>query len=92
MNRKRVQKRDRTADYRKNFIRKSEITARNGKMIYIRPEFHEWIAKIAHVIGKNQLTLSGYIDNVLAEHFKDYEGEISRLYEENYKGLFTHKI
>jgi len=87
-----MQRNNRTADYKRNFIRKSEITARDGKMIYIRPEFHELIGKIAHVIGKNQLTLSGYIDNVLAEHFKNYEGEISQIYEENYKGLFTHKI
>ena len=89
---RRIKKNDRINDYKKTFIHPCGITARKGKMVYIRPEFHEMIAKIAYVIGDNKLTMSGYIDNVLAHHFKAYGEEITRLYEEKHKGINIIKI
>ena len=84
---RRIKKSDSINDYKKSFVRPCRITARKGKMIYIRPEFHEMIAKIAYVIGDNKLTMSGYIDNVLNHHFNAYGDEITRLYEEKHKGI-----
>lgn len=83
----RIKKDDRINDYKKTFIRKCGITARKGRMIYIRPEFHEMIGKITYVIGDNKLSLSGYIDNVLAHHFETWGNEITRLYDEKHKGI-----
>lgn len=73
--------------YRTLFIKESGITARTGKMVYIRRDFHETIRAIGRVIGNDQVTISGYIDNVLAHHFETYGDEIMRLYNENNKGL-----
>ncbi len=84
---RRLKKNERLNGYKKTFIRQCGITARKGKMVYIRPEFHEMIAKIAYVIGDNKLTMSGYIDNVLAHHFETYGNEITRLYDEKHKGI-----
>lgn len=82
-------RKSREPDYETLFIRKVSITVRRGKMVYIRPEFHDTIQRITQVIGDNTLTLSGFIDNVLAHHFDTYADEISRLYDRKYKGVFA---
>lgn len=78
-------------DYETLFIHESSVTARTGKMVYIRTEFHDTIQRITQVIGDNALSLSGFIDNVLAHHFDIYEAEITRLYEMKHKGVFNRK-
>ena len=52
-------------DYERLFIRDPEVKAREGKMAYVRPEYHERIMRITRVIGHDRLTLSAYIDHVL---------------------------
>jgi hypothetical protein len=74
-------------DYETLFVKESSITARTGKMVYIRRDFHDTIQAVCRVIGNNEVSLSGYIDNVLAHHFKTYGNEITRLYNENHKGI-----
>ena len=48
-------------DYERLFIRDSEVKAREGKMAYVRPEYHERIMCITRVIGHDRLMLSAYI-------------------------------
>jgi len=74
-------------DYETLFVKESSITARTGKMVYIRRDFHDTIQAVCRVIGNNEVSLSGYIDNVLAHHFKTYGNEITRLYDEKHKGI-----
>ena len=81
----------RDPDYEGLFIRNASVTARTGKMVYIRAEFHDTIQRITQVIRDNSLTLSGFIDNVLAHHFEIYKDEITRLYDRKYKSVFTQK-
>lgn len=38
-------------DYERLFIRDPEVKAREGKMAYVRPEYHERIMRITRVIG-----------------------------------------
>ena len=83
-NKKNNQSRGQT-EYERLFMRKAPFATRDGKMSYIRKEFHDRIVKIVQVIGDNEVTLSGYIDNILEHHFKTYEGEIIRLYDEKTK-------
>ena len=71
--------------YEAVFTKKSPVTARTGKMVYIRKDFHETIQWICKVIGENEVSLSGYIDNVLKHHFETYENEINRLYDDKIK-------
>lgn len=80
-------KRGKEGQFEKLFIRKTSLTARSGKMIYVRREFHDTILALCQVIGNNEVTMSGYIDNVLAHHFETYGAEITRLYDEKKKGL-----
>lgn len=84
---KRKKKRKET-DYISLFVSNSDIKARSGKLVYIRPEFHQKVSKIIHVIGKNKITIFSYIDNVLSHHFEEFEEEIIKYYEENNKDIF----
>lgn len=69
-------------DYESLFIRESSITARLGKTVYIRREFHDRILKIIQVVGGNEVSLFSYIDNVLAHHFDNFQEDISQAYKQ----------
>ena len=75
-------------DYERLFIRDPEVKAREGKMAYVRPEYHERIMRITRVIGHDRLTLSAYIDHVLTHHFNQCEDAIKSLYARNYNSVF----
>lgn len=68
--------------------RDPEVKAREGKMAYVRPEYHERIMRITRVIGHDRLTLSAYIDHVLTHHFNQCEDAIKSLYARNYNSVF----
>ncbi len=42
-------------DYERLFIRDPEVKAREGKMAYVRPEYHDRIMRIIRVIGHDRL-------------------------------------
>lgn len=65
-----------------------KTVARQGKMVYMRPEYHERIQRIISVIGNNQLNISTYIDNILAYHFEEFEEPIRKLYSKNYHDVY----
>jgi len=77
--------RSKESDYESVFIKDSSVTARTGKMVYIRKDFHDTIQWICKVIAESEVSLSGYIDNVLKHHFEIYEEEIKRLYGDKIK-------
>ncbi len=69
--------------YRSLFFKEAAIPARIGKTVYVRKEYHERIQLILRVIGKDEVSLFSYIDNVLAHHFDMFQEDIKRLYEQN---------
>ena len=75
-------------DYLEMFIKGAETAARSGKMAYVRREYHDRIMRITRVIGHDRLTLSAYIDHVLAHHFKQCEEAIKSEYAKNYDSVF----
>ena len=75
-------------DYLRLFIREPEVKAREGKMAYVRPEYHDRIMRITRVIGHDRLSLSAYIDHVLTHHFNQCEEAIKSLYARNYDAVF----
>ena len=70
------------------FYPKRPLHTRSGKTVYIRKEFHERITRIVQVIGKNELSLYSYLDNVLEQHFATYQEEISELYKKRNSDIF----
>ena len=85
--RRRIPK-SRETDYRSLFLKEAAIPARIGKTVYIRKEYHERIQLILRVIGKDEVSLFSYIDNVLAHHFETYQAEITELYNEHNRSIF----
>jgi hypothetical protein len=78
-----------TQDYESLFIRTAnDITAREGKTVYIRKQYHDRILKIVQVIGGNELSLFSYLDNVLEHHFATFQEEITTLYNRKNEGIF----
>lgn len=75
-------------EYLQLFIRDTDMSARTGKLVYVRQDYHDRIQRIIQVIGKNKLSLFGYIDHVLAQHFAQYEDKIKRLYKKHYEEVY----
>ena len=59
----------------------SNITARLGKQVYIRKEYHDRIQKMLHVIGGNEVTIAAFLDNVLTHHFTLFQDEIAESFK-----------
>ena len=78
----------RTQDYESLFIRESNTTARFGKTVYIRKEFHDRILRIVQVIGANEVSLFSYIDNIIAHHFEMFQEDIIRSYNSKNNNIF----
>lgn len=76
-------------DYEASFVRESGMTARKGKQVCIRSNYHDRIMKLIQVIGKNEVTIASYIDNVLASHFEDYQEDIAESFSKHIK-TFTN--
>ena len=76
------------ADYDSTFLKGMDIPARYGKPVYVRREYHERIAKISMMLTGGKVSLSAYIDNVLAQHFEQYREEIEAAYAGKIENLF----
>ena len=69
-------------EYESLFVRETDLPpARFGKSVYIRKEYHDRISHIVSVIGGNEVSLFGYIDNVLAHHFENFQEDIIRSFK-----------
>lgn len=77
-----IRRKRKSPDYESLFIRESNITARLGKTVYIRKEYHDRILKIIQVIGANEVSLFSYIDNIIAHHFEMFQDDISQSYKQ----------
>lgn len=75
-------------DYQGLFLKEAEISARFGKTVYVRKEYHERIQRIVRIITKDEVSLFSYIDNVLAHHFATFQDEITVLYNEHNDSIF----
>lgn len=75
-------RRAKSGEYEALFIRESDLPpARFGKSVYIRKEHHDRISQIVAVVGGNEVSLFGYIDNVLTHHFESFNDEISATFK-----------
>ncbi|WP_018676233.1 DUF3408 domain-containing protein [Riemerella columbina] len=83
----RVKKTD-VETYESLFFSSGETSARNGKSVYIRPEFHRRIVQIVQVIGEDKISIYNYLDNLLEDHFNRYEKEIKKAFKDKYKPIF----
>ncbi|MFL9844258.1 DUF3408 domain-containing protein [Flavobacterium rhizosphaerae] len=74
-------------NYEQEFLRNKDGSARAGKVVYVRPEFHERLTRIVQVIGEDKISVFEYMDNVLEHHFKEFGDEIIQSFNDKYKPI-----
>lgn len=80
-------KRNMESNYEHIFFRKTDTNARDGKTVYIRPEFHDKLSRIVQVIGEDKITIYAYLDNLLDFHFREFGEQITKSYNDKYKPI-----
>lgn len=75
------------ADYESLFFKRTDTNARDGKTVYIRPDFHEKLTRIVQVIGEDKLSIYAYLDNLLDYHFQEFGEQITKSFNEKYKPI-----
>lgn len=74
-------------DYESIFFKRTDTNARDGKTVYIRPDFHEKLSRIVQVIGEDKISIYGYLDNLLDYHFQDFGEQITKSFNDKYKPI-----
>ena len=75
------------ADYEETFLVNRFPSGRNGKVVYIRPEYHERLLRIVQLTREERTTLYSYIDNILENHFREYGDDITDYFNEHFKPI-----
>lgn len=74
-------------DYEEIFLVNRFPSGRNGKVVYIRPEYHERLIRIVQLTREEKTTLYSYIDNILEHHFKEFGDNITDYFNERFKPI-----
>lgn len=74
-------------DYEEIFLVNRFPSGRNGKVVYIRPEYHERLLRIVQLTREERTTLYSYIDNILEHHFRQYGDDITDYFNEHFKPI-----
>ncbi len=74
-------------DYEETFLVNRFPSGRNGKVVYIRPEYHERLLRIVQLTREERTTLYSYIDNILEHHFREYGEDITDYFNEHFKPI-----
>ncbi|SDH84620.1 DUF3408 domain-containing protein [Myroides phaeus] len=75
-------------NYVDTFLKEVSTKAKDGKTVYIRPEFHKKLTRIVQVIGENKVSVYTYLNNLLEHHFNEFEQEITTSFNEKNKPIF----
>lgn len=75
-------------NYEEVFLTNRYPSGRSGKVVYIRPEYHERLLRIVQLTREEKTTLYSYIDNILEQHFNDFGTEIQNFFNERNKPIF----
>jgi hypothetical protein len=68
-----------TADYASLFLRKKELQSR--QCVYISQKVHSTVAEILRIVASKDVSIGGYIDEIILEHLKMHKEEINGLYK-----------
>ncbi|MEG0917542.1 MAG: DUF3408 domain-containing protein [Myroides sp.] len=74
-------------NYEETFLVNSYHSGRNGKVVYIRPEYHERLIRMVQLTKEEKTTLYSYIDNILVHHFKEFGDDITDYFNQHFKPI-----
>lgn len=75
------------AGYEELFLINRFPSGRNGKVVYIRQEYHERLLRIVQLSRGERTTLYSYIDNILEQHFLEYGNDITEYFNKHFKPI-----
>ena len=61
------------------------LTARLGRQLSISEETQERVLKFVSVVGKGQVSMASFIENIINEHFNIRNAEIKAAFDEGLK-------
>lgn len=76
-----------TTTYRELFLLNEFPSSRAGKVVYIRPEYHEVLLRITQLAKEEKTTLYSYLDNILKQHLQQYNSEITQYFNDKFKPI-----
>lgn len=74
-------------DYEETFMVNRFPSGRSGKVVYIRPEYHERLLRIVQLTREEKTTLYAYLDNILEHHFKEFGEDITDYFNKRFKPI-----
>ncbi|SHM89757.1 DUF3408 domain-containing protein [Flavobacterium chilense] len=74
-------------DFEETFLVNRFPSGRNGKVVYIRPEYHERLIRLVQLTREEKTTLYSYIDNILEHHFREFGDDITDYFNERFKPI-----
>ena len=74
-------------DYEETFLINRFPSGRNGKVVYIRSEYHERLLRIVQLTREEKTTLYSYIDNILEHHFREFGDDITDYFNKRFKPI-----
>ena len=77
----------RKLNYEEFFLVNRFPSGRSGKVVYIRPEYHERLLRIVQLTKEEKTTLYSYIDNILEHHFREFGDDITHYFNERFKPI-----
>ncbi|ALU27440.1 DUF3408 domain-containing protein [Myroides odoratimimus] len=76
-----------TTKYQELFLINEFPSSRAGKVVYIRPEYHEVLLRITQLAKEEKTTLYSYLDNILKQHLQQYSSEITQYFNDKFKPI-----
>ncbi|WP_346239605.1 DUF3408 domain-containing protein [Niabella insulamsoli] len=73
--------------YQETFLINRFPSGRSGKVVYIRPEYHERLLRIVQLTREEKTTLYSYIDNILEHHFREFGDDITDYFNKRFKPI-----
>lgn len=73
--------------YEELFLVNRYPSGRNGKVVYLRPEYHERLLRMVQLGKADRTTLYSYIDNILKYHFDQFGDDITEYFNKNFKPI-----
>lgn len=74
-------------NYEDTFLINRFPSGRSGKVVYIRPEYHERLLRIVQLTREEKTTLYSYIDNILDHHFREFGDDITNYFNARFKPI-----
>lgn len=69
-------------DFKKTFLVSQDNTRTSRSSIYVSTHIKRMITEVVKKIGREHMTVTAYVDNILRHHLELYKDDINRIHKE----------